>query len=95
MTVPERLFPKRKEFQELIEKMSTEDELRSYDKSKVEDFTYYYQRIVFFIQGLIDRTDVFGADFKKVNLMKMEECVDKLRFIYDDELCLHTNRIPL
>lgn len=94
MTVPERLFPKRKEFQELIEKMSTEDELRSYDKSQVEDFTYYYQRIVFFIQGLIDRTDVFGADFKKVNLMKMEECGDRLRLIYDDELCLPTNRIP-
>lgn len=94
MTVPERLFPKRKEFQELIEKMSTEDELRSYDKSQVEDFTFYYQRIVFFIQGLIDRTDVFGADFKKVNLMKMEECGDRLRLIYDDELCLPTNRIP-
>lgn len=94
MTVPERLFPKRKEFHELIEKMSTEDKLRSYDKSQVEDFTYYYQRIVFFIQGLIDRTDVFGADFKKVNLMKMEECGDRLRLIYDDELCLPTNRIP-
>lgn len=95
MTVPERLFPKRKEFQELIEKMGSEDSLRSsYDKSQVEDFTYYYQRIVFFIQGLIDRTDVFSAGFKKVNLMKMETCEDQLRLIYDDELCLPTNRMP-
>ncbi len=94
MTVPERLFPKRKEFQELIEKMSGEDKLRFYEKSQVEDFTYYYQRIVFFIQGLIDRTDVFGAGFKKVNLMKMEECQDKIRLIYDDEACLPTERLP-
>lgn len=95
MTIPDRLFPKRKEFQEIIEKMNIEGgELSEHDKDKVEDFTYFYQRIVFFIQGLIDRTDIFGSDFKKVNLMKMEDCQDSLNLIYDDELCLPSNRLP-
>lgn len=95
MTLPDRLFPRKKEFQEIIEKMNIEDgKLSEYDKDRVEDFTYLYQRIVFFIQGLIDRTEVFGIDFKKVNLMKMEDCQDSLNLIYDDELCLPSNRLP-
>lgn len=94
ITIPDRLFPKKKEFQEIVEKMNMQDgKLSEYDKDRVEDFTYLYQRIVFFIQGLIDRTEVFGIDFKKVNLMKMEDCQDSLNLIYDDELCLPPNRL--
>lgn len=93
MFLPSRLFPKRKEFQEMIEKMDKDSVMGKFDKEKIEDMAYLYQRIVFFIQGLIDRTDVFGVDFKKINFMKMEECDAHLRLIYDDELCLPTGRL--
>lgn len=66
-----------------------------FDKEKIQDLTYYYQRIVFFIQGLIDRTDIFSPMKEKINLMNnIEQSQETLRLIYDDELCLPTNRLP-
>jgi hypothetical protein len=96
MTVPERLFPRKKEFQEILDKMKIEDnEVNFFDKEKIQDLTYYYQRIVFFIQGLIDRTDIFSPMKEKINLMNnIEQSQETLRLIYDDELCLPTNRLP-
>lgn len=93
LTLPERLFPKRSEFKDILEKMSMDDgQLQSWDKEKIEDITYLYQRIVFFIQGLLDRTQIFQP-IKKVNLMKMEEQDAAIRLIYDDELCMPTGRL--
>lgn len=96
MTVPERLFPRKKEFQEILDKMKIEDnEVNFFDKEKIQDLTYYYQRIVFFIQGLIDRTDIFSPMKEKINLMNnIEQSQETLRLIYDDELCLPANRLP-
>ena len=96
MTVPERLFPRKKEFQEILDKMKIEDnKVNFFDKEKIQDLTYYYQRIVFFIQGLIDRTDIFSPMKEKINLMNnIEQSQETLRLIYDDELCLPTNRLP-
>lgn len=96
MTVPERLFPRKKEFQEILDKMKIEDnKVNFFDKEKIQDLTYYYQRIVFFIQGLIDRTDIFSPMKEKINLMNnIEQSQETLRLIYDDELCLPINRLP-
>lgn len=92
--VPQRLFPKRKEFQELIEKMNPDLSTYSkWDQEKVEDFTYMYQRMVFFIQGLIDRTEVFRPMETKINLMDVEGSSSMVNLIYDDELCLPPNQL--
>lgn len=95
MTVPERLFPRKKEFQEILDKMKIEnDEVNIFDKEKIQDLTYYYQRIVFFIQGLLDRTEIFSPMVEKINLMNnVEQSQDTLRLIYDDDLCLPSDRL--
>lgn len=94
LQIPQRLFPKRKEFQELIDKMDVNSlSYSKWDKEKVEDFTYMYQRMVFFIQGLIDRTQVFHPIGKKINLMDVEGSSDMVNLIYDDELCLPPNQL--
>lgn len=91
ITVPERLFPKRKEFEELLSK-----NVAGWDsfinQQKVEDLSYYYNKIVYFLQGLIDRTDIFCFP-EKFNLMKLETCSDYIDLIYDDETKLPTGRL--
>lgn len=96
--VDDRLFPLRKELEELMEKygeiMSKQSE---YDKDKVkdeaDDFMYKFQKRAIFLQGLIDRTAVFHPAHEKLNIFNMDECQDKVNFIYDDEVALPTGRL--
>lgn len=94
LVIPNRLFPLRNEMQELVNKMENE----TWDKRKeeIEDEMYQYRKLGLFMQGLIDRTEIFHPlPLPEIQLFKLH-LIDPdgkfVRFIYDDELALPTGR---
>lgn len=87
----ERLFPLRNELATLVEQMQT---TRSeHDKDKLEKESYVYRKLVTFLQGLLDRTTVFGQLAQPLNLFKLTERTESMiQFIYDDENLLADGR---
>lgn len=102
--ITDRLFPKRKELQELMEVIkeeikeaegwSNEDERKEKSKDKVDDMMYKYKKRAILLQGLIDRSEVFHPlPAEKINIFNMDELGDKVQFIYDDEAALPSGKI--
>lgn len=98
-----RLFPLRKEFQELLEKVekemkdaegwSNEKEQKDKSKAKFQDTMYEYRKRAILMQGLIDRSDVFHPlPAEKVDIFKLDKLGNKVQFIYDDESTLPSGR---
>ncbi len=78
------LFPSPKEMQELYAIDSGEKEVHwSSDKKKAENQLLGYQRNVLFLQGLMDRTEVFRPLPEGLSLFKPETYGENIRFIYD------------
>ena len=98
----DRLFPKKKELQQLFDETSKIVEEASFDrykdeaKDKLEDAFYYYKKQVVFLQGLIDRSTVFHPlSLPNLSVFKMEdeENAKCFNFIYDDEVSLPSGRL--
>lgn len=98
-----RLFPLRKELQALMDTVqkemneaegwSNEDERKAKSQDKIDDALYQYKKRAILMQGLIDRTEVFHPlPAEKINIFKLDELGDKVRFIYDDEEALPSGR---
>lgn len=94
LSVGKTLFPLRHEFDELINKSEDDwSELRSSRlKDQKESLTNQYMRIVLFIQGLIDRTEVFNPIQPGVKVTELEEN-GSIRLIYDAEMLLPSGRL--
>lgn len=86
-----KLFPDRLELALLFEKM--EKAKSDSDKDKLEKESFIYQKLVTFLQGLLDRTTVFGQVKEPINLFKLTEKTEQLiQFIYDDEYVIGDGR---
>lgn len=94
-----RLFPKRNEMQEYMDKIEGKKEEVRYigmsAKEQAERRVFRYKQQMIMLQGMIDRTELFhplpAPDIK----IGSQESMDKnyIRFIYDDELKLPSNRM--
>lgn len=95
ISIRDRLFPLRKEFDEMIKEIDEEKWERDKDEKQemMENMTYQYQKRAMLLQGLIDRTDVFSPMDYKLSLFKLHEAPDGVfQFIYDAEASLPTGR---
>lgn len=82
LVVGERLFPKRTELQLMFDEFNAARTDRQ--KETLEDKMYEYRRLSTFLQGLLDRTTVFGPLPSRVNLFNLTEQTQHLiQFIYD------------
>lgn len=93
-----RLFPRRAELADIMEKIRKESE-KGYSsetsKDKINDMMYQYRKRAILLQGLIDRTEVFHPlPAETVNIFNLDELGNKVQFIYDDEASLPTGRLP-
>lgn len=94
LMVIDRLFPKREELAHMFERHESIRGDR--EKEKLEDDMYQYRKRATFMQGLLDRTDVFGRTAQPINLFELSEQTQNLiRFIYDDDdNLLSDGRLP-
>jgi hypothetical protein len=76
------LFPTEKEMKMLTGETKSEDWWRHNEEDNKEKMLGY-KRNVLFLQGLIDRTDVFKPHSSGLNLLKPETYHDEIKFIYD------------
>jgi hypothetical protein len=86
--VRDRLFPKRKELQELYEELRTTnwESERERKKEKMEDRMYHYRKRAFLMQGLLDRTEIFHPlPVPRLNIFNLEENEGLVNFVYDDD----------
>lgn len=93
-----RLFPQRKELQELLETLEGEMKKEGFwsdkkNQEEAEDLIYQYKKRAILMQGLIDRTEVFNPIAKQVSMFKMYEAEGLINFIYDDEATLPSGRL--
>lgn len=98
LVIPDRLFPKRKELQEMVKKMQETDweSERERTKEEMEDTVYKYRKRAVLMQGLVDRTEMLHPlPVERLNIFKLEEAGDFVHFIYDDDdNMLPTGRLP-
>lgn len=85
--IDKRLFPLRNELNDLI---NEKDNYFKRKEERIEQFKDMYQKIVMFLQGLIDRSDILKPHQAKLNFFQPDE---NIKLIYDDELALPTGRL--
>lgn len=84
LIVTGRLFPKRTELQDMFDKVAEARSER--DKESVENSLYLYRKLATFLQGLLDRTTVFGPLTTPINLYNLtDETQQMVNFVYDDD----------
>jgi hypothetical protein len=66
---------------------------RDPDSRTIKELLFQYKKRVIFMQGLIERTTIFG-DNRDINLLKTGTFEHKIRFIYDATMTLPTGRLP-
>jgi hypothetical protein len=93
---PSRLFPKKDEFQKLLDEYKRDNGFRS-EKEKIEDKLFSYKRIFLVLKGIIERTELFqplpdylGEDF---DIFRPDTYGDFVNYIYDDEAGLPDGRL--
>lgn len=90
LTIGHRLFPLRDELGKLLKSMESGWKR---DKEESDDKIHQYKRMAFAMQGLIDRTAVFGDIPPGVSIFDIDK-TDFVNFIYDDELALPFGKLP-
>jgi len=92
--VGETMFPKRKEFQDIVDKIS--ESTSEYEQDRLvedqEDMKNMYMKTSLFIQGLIDRTEVFSPLPLGIKITDIEEN-NGFNLIYDAENLLPSGRL--
>lgn len=88
MVIYPHLFPSQDEMQELHS--SDRGSIRNQDK---EAFILAYKRNLILMQGLIDRTDILKPHAEGLNLWKVEEFKESVKFIYDGSSLLPTGKL--
>jgi hypothetical protein len=92
-----RLFPKRKEFEELLAELSElgDSDYRTKEKEdKIESIVYHYKKRALLMQGLIDRSEVFHPLPGLISILKMHQNPEAVQFAYDDEEALTQGQLP-
>ena len=94
--VSERMFPLRKEMQEIMDRIhSTEPAIRKKDyQNEFESKDERYRRIVIFLQGLLDSTEILHPIRPGINLFHPDSAEGAFRLVYDDEPSLTDGHVP-
>jgi len=97
ITILPRLFPRREELANIMDAIN-KDNMKGYSEKeqaeKADKALFEYKKRAILMQGLIDRSTVFHPlPAETVNIFKLEELGDKVRFIYDDEATLPSGRL--
>src|SRR6185503_10817713 len=64
------------------------------DKRRAEEALESYRKMQLFIQGLVDRSEVFDPKDPSLQMHKPETYGKFVRFVYDDELTFPVGREP-
>lgn len=83
--VGETMFPKRKEVVEM------NDPNNPWGDKKIEDFKDRYMKFTLFLQGLLDRTEIFQPIEQGIKVSDIED--GRIQLIYDAEAALPTGRL--
>jgi hypothetical protein len=85
--IDDRMFPAETEYQDIVKRFTDDDYSQRTTKENLEVRHQQYLYGVIAIQGLIERTNIFGTALRsKVNLMKLnEESIKYIKFVRDDE----------
>lgn len=94
--VSERMFPRRKEMQEIMDRIhSQEPAIRKKDcQIEFESKDERYRRIVIFLQGLLDSTEILHPIRPGINLFHPDSAEGTFRLVYDDEPSLTDGHVP-
>lgn len=92
--ISQRLFPLRAEMQSLYDRAMQADEFQKEScKDEIQSANERYHRIILFLQGLMDHTEVFNPVPDGVNLFKPESYAGWVNLVYDDEPSLTDGRL--
>lgn len=92
--ISQRLFPLRAEMQSLYDRAMQADEFQKEScKDEIQSANERYYRIILFLQGLMDHTEVFNPVPDGVNLFKPESYAGWVNLVYDDEPSLTDGRL--
>lgn len=99
ISIHEKMFPGKREFQSILDTIEKEG-IDGYERHKAKERKKEFeesvqpavQRLIFLIQGLLDRSEVFAGHTLKMNLFKDIEAPD-LNFIYDLDGVLGTGEL--
>ena len=92
--ISERLFPLRAEMQSLYDRAMQANEFQKEScKDEIQSANERYCRIILFLQGLMDHTEVFNPVPDGVNLFKPESYAGWVNMVYDDEPSLTDGRL--
>lgn len=89
INVMPRLFPKRDELQQMVDRLE-----KYHDRDDFDEQKHGYERRAFVMQGLIDRTQIFHPLPMEIKLFDLAgEAAKYVNFIYDDEDVLSDGRL--
>lgn len=84
-----RLFPKREEFAELLRTIESMEKGEKHyfdsDRDKIEAQKASYMAYALFMQGILDRTEVFKPMPERIDLFNLDAHPGRIVFIYDEE----------
>lgn len=93
--VSERMFPLRLELQKLYDDLDgmdrTTEEERIKERIQAENEKYY--RIILFLQGILDHTEILNPIPQGINLFFPETYSDFVKLVYDDEAAITDGHI--
>lgn len=89
INVMPRLFPKRDELQQMVDRLE-----KYHDRDDFDEHKHGYERRAFVMQGLIDRTQIFHPLPMEIKLFDLAgDAAKYVNFIYDDEDVLSDGRL--
>ena len=100
IVVDRRMFPLRDEMSKMFSDMQKKiaetysERSKQEAKDKVEDSLYFYKKIAYFYQGLLDRTEVFQPLPERLSIFEMDKFEGRFNFVYDDEIALPNGQMP-
>lgn len=90
-----RLFPKKHELMEMLDKIKNDNSYFSKERAEeeFEDSMYQYKKRAVLLQGLVDRTEILHPMPPKLSIFNMDAAKGMFNFIYDDEASLPDGRL--
>ena len=88
-----RLFPLRKEIDEVYKKIKEERHFSEYETKKADNMVLHYQRTSLVLQGIMDRTDIFSPIPEGINIFDPDTYGNAVKLIYDEENVLTDGKL--
>ncbi|MBV5282179.1 MAG: hypothetical protein JZU53_07055 [Paludibacter sp.] len=88
----DQLIPSKDEAQKIQSKID-ESNFKKYEQEAQEEFTYQYMRIGIFLQGILDRTEIFSPIPLGVSIFDVDNSNGFIKFLYDADNVLTNGMI--